>query len=158
MKTDKEQEPAWARMHGNGMPQVAEWDRMADIVHLCGCGTWTTFCRKCDNTSHFQLPPTSWTGTSNGVDPSLSMRQRAGWSYTQADGFGPAAVRAVSMWSAESDLEPELASSSSHALDYHSRSAARVRRRLASRSMCSLKPRLRKSISNMKLHMRKYSV
>lgn len=138
------------------MPHVAEWDRMADIVHLCRCGTWTNFCRKCENAAHFPLPPTSWTSTSNGIDPGITMRQRAGWSYTQDDGFGPAAVRAVSMWSAESDVEPELVSS--HALDYHSRSAARVRRRLASRSMCSLKPRLRKSISSMKLHMRKYSV
>lgn len=157
-ETNEEQEPAWARLNRIGhpldhVPQVAEWDRTADIVHLCRCGNWTTFCHKCDTAAYFPLPPTSSIGTSDRVDPQA---KRRGWCHSQESPSGPLAARAVSVWSAESDSDPEF--ESSHTLAYHGGGTSSYQKRLASRSMCSIKPLLRKSISNMKLHIRKYSV
>lgn len=160
MKTDKEQETAWPhltedRHYIDHMPHVVEWDKKGDIVHLCRCGKWTTFCRRCESDAFFPLPPTSWTRPSDNIHHRSTMTKRGGWSSDQESTFRPLATRAVSVWSAETESEPDL--ELSYTLANQGHGTTRSRRRLASRSMCSLRPRLRRSISNMKVHIRKCS-
>lgn len=161
-KTDKEQGRAWMHLneHSRSLdhePPVPRWDIIPDSVHVCLCGSKTVFCPNCDGGISSPLPPLSWTRTSVDVGSVSSVKRGGRWPSKPETTFEePLAARAVSVWSVESDFE----TSSSLSLDDCGVSTTRVRRRLASRSMCSLRPRLKKSMTSMRrqMHMRNRSL